>query len=146
MGVYNLYIYNRRGICIYYHEWNRILNTLSDDVGEERRLMFGMLYSIQELAEKLSTSPSSGEKSLTLRTDAYALHCLKTASGIRFVLNTGPNAVDQQDALRRLYSDVYVKCVLRSPGYNPCAGQQIALNNFDTEVEAFVRSLPCFVT
>ncbi len=35
------------GICIYYHEWNRPLNTLSDDIGEERRLMFGMLYSIQ---------------------------------------------------------------------------------------------------
>ncbi len=35
------------GTCIYYHEWNRTLNTLSDDIGEERRLMFGMLYSVQ---------------------------------------------------------------------------------------------------
>ena len=40
-AVFNLYIFNRRGDCLYYREWDRKLNTLSDDPSEERRLMFG---------------------------------------------------------------------------------------------------------
>lgn len=39
MLLYNLYIYNRKGKCLYYREWNRPLNTLSDDPDEEKRLM-----------------------------------------------------------------------------------------------------------
>lgn len=37
--LYNFYIYNRKGKCLYYREWNRPLNTLSDDTDEEKRLM-----------------------------------------------------------------------------------------------------------
>lgn len=36
---YNFYIYNRKGNCLLYREWNRPLNTLSDDPDEEKRLM-----------------------------------------------------------------------------------------------------------
>ncbi|CAM9371391.1 unnamed protein product [Choristocarpus tenellus] len=45
--IYNLYIFNRKGKCLYYREWNRPQNTLEDDQLEEQRLMFGMLYSIK---------------------------------------------------------------------------------------------------
>lgn len=38
--LFNFYIYNRRGKCLYYKEWNRPLNTLSDDAAEEKRLMY----------------------------------------------------------------------------------------------------------
>ena len=37
--LYNIYIYNRKGKCLYYKEWLRPLNTLSDDPIEERKLM-----------------------------------------------------------------------------------------------------------
>ncbi|RYG68047.1 hypothetical protein EON64_06050 [archaeon] len=38
--LYNLYVYNRKGKCLYYREWSRPLNTLSDDPEEEKRLMY----------------------------------------------------------------------------------------------------------
>jgi hypothetical protein len=37
--LFNMYIYNRRGKCLYYKEWSRPLNTLRDDPNEERKLV-----------------------------------------------------------------------------------------------------------
>jgi hypothetical protein len=52
--IYNLYIFNRGGACLYYEEWNRPQNTLADDPEEDRKLMFGLYFSLKELARKLS--------------------------------------------------------------------------------------------
>ena len=46
MSLYNFYIYNRKGKCLYYREWNRPLNTLADDADEEKRLMFVITYAL----------------------------------------------------------------------------------------------------
>ena len=35
--IFNFYIYDRRGKCLYYKEWNRPLNTLADDPQEEKK-------------------------------------------------------------------------------------------------------------
>ena len=35
-----MYIYNRKGKCLYYQEWERPLNTLSDDPDEEKKLVY----------------------------------------------------------------------------------------------------------
>ncbi len=87
--IFNFYIYNRKGKCLFYKEWNRPLNTLADDVGEERKLMFGMLFSLKDLAGRFSQQP--GVDSLrTVRTNSFALHHFQSASGLIFVLNTDP--------------------------------------------------------
>ena len=41
---FNFYVYNRRGKCLYYKEWSRPLNTLSDDPDEEKRLMYVCIH------------------------------------------------------------------------------------------------------
>ena len=56
-AVFNLYIFNRRGDCLYYREWDRKLNTLSDDPSEERRLMFGA----RPLARAHTRAPDAAE-------------------------------------------------------------------------------------
>lgn len=91
--IFNFYIYNRKGKLLYYKEWNRPLNTLADDIAEERRLMFGMLFSMKDLVGKLGPAPAHGgqpEGLHTIRTDTFALHHFQSASGIMFVLNTDP--------------------------------------------------------
>lgn len=89
--IYNLYIYNRKGKCLYYKEWNRPLNTLADDLDEERKLMFGMLFSLKDLTTKMSPGPSS-EGLHVIKTDAFALHHFQSLSGMLIILNTDPNA------------------------------------------------------
>jgi hypothetical protein len=87
--IFNFYLYNRKGHLLYYREWNRPLNTLADDIAEERRLMFGMLFSLKDLVGRLAPSPSA-EGLHTIRTNAFALHHFQSASGLMFILNTDP--------------------------------------------------------
>ncbi len=44
-----------QGACLFYREWSRPLNTLAEDPQEERKLMFGMLYSIKGLVAALGS-------------------------------------------------------------------------------------------
>jgi len=63
------------------------MNTLSDDPDEEKKLMFGMLYSLKELTSKIS--PSDGDQGLhIMKTDSYALHHFESVTGMIFILNT----------------------------------------------------------
>ena len=39
MAAFNFYCFNRKGNCLFYKEWMRPLNTLSDDPDEEKKLM-----------------------------------------------------------------------------------------------------------
>ena len=85
--IFTLYIYDRRGKCLYYKEWNRPLNTLADDPDEERKLMFGMVYSLKELTAKIS--PAEGDQGLhVMKTDTYTLHHFESVTGMVFILNT----------------------------------------------------------
>jgi hypothetical protein len=50
--------WSKKGACLFYKEWNRPVNTLSSDPDEEKRLMFGMLYSIKGLVTALGSRVS----------------------------------------------------------------------------------------
>eukprot|EP00903_Cladosiphon_okamuranus_P020729 g19034.t1 len=143
--IYNLYIFNRKGKCLYYREWNRPQNTLenADDEGEEQRLMFGMLFSLKELVTKMSTDPASTGLH-ALKTGSYTLHHLETGSGLRFVLNTDNNAGDLRPTLRHLYSGIFVEYVAKHPQFSPVDGSPIRLPAFDARLEEYLRSLACF--
>lgn len=56
--LYNLYIFNRRGKCLYYKEFHRSFHSLQDDPEEEKRLVFGMIFSLKELSNKLNPLPT----------------------------------------------------------------------------------------
>ncbi len=57
MTIHTLYVYDRRGACLYYEEWHRPHSTLGDNSDEDRKLMFGLVFSLKQLAQKLSPSP-----------------------------------------------------------------------------------------
>ncbi len=55
--IHCLYIFNRKGACLYYREWNRPHSTLADNLSEDRKLLFGLHFSLKKLVEKLSPTP-----------------------------------------------------------------------------------------
>jgi hypothetical protein len=53
MTVYNLYIFNREGQCIYYKEWNRTKQSgLSMEM--EFKQMFGFIVEMKSFVNKMS--------------------------------------------------------------------------------------------
>ncbi len=54
MTINSLYIFSKRGTCLYYAEWARPVNTLKDTPEEDRKLMFGFLFSLTLLMNKMS--------------------------------------------------------------------------------------------
>lgn len=55
--IYCLYIYSKGGSCLYYREWLRPRNTLADNPDEERKLVFGLLFSLKQLMNKMAPAP-----------------------------------------------------------------------------------------
>ncbi len=55
--IHCLYVFNGKGACLYYREWNRPHSTLADNPSEDRKLLFGLHFSLKKLIEKLSPSP-----------------------------------------------------------------------------------------
>ena len=53
----NLYIFDRCGTCIFYSEWHRPVSTLRDLPDEDRKLMFGLLFSLKQLMNKANPMP-----------------------------------------------------------------------------------------
>lgn len=132
--LYNLYIFNRNGKCLFYREWNRPLNTLADDPDEEKKLVFGMLYSLKDLATKLSPSPAT-EGLHTVKTNSYTLHHFQSASGLVFVLNSSPEVPDLYQLLQHIYSHIYIDCVVCNPLYKHHPDEPIECPLFSNKLE-----------
>jgi hypothetical protein len=143
--IFNFYLYDRKGTCLYYKEWNRPLNTLADDPAEEKRLMFGMLYSLKDLAAKMSHH--TGPEGLhTVRTNAYTLHHFQSVTGLSFVLNTDSEAADLYPNLRHIYSQLYVECVSRNLLCRQNADERLKCPLFEKKLEEYISTLPCYVS
>lgn len=52
MVVHNIYIFNRDGTCLYYHEWLRP-KPVRDGAGsviDDQKMMFGLFFSLKTFA------------------------------------------------------------------------------------------------
>ncbi|KAH8073786.1 FAD binding domain of DNA photolyase [Aureococcus anophagefferens] len=93
--LYSLYVFNRRGVCLFNKEWNGLKR--EDEGGEFKRLIFGMLYSVNEMVDKMAPR-KSGDGLLAIKTDSYTLHSYETLTGYRFILRRRSARVEEEDA------------------------------------------------
>jgi hypothetical protein len=120
-------------------------NALSDDPEEDRKLMFGLLFSLKLLCEKLSPQPSM-DGLQCFKTDVFCLHHFETASGIKLILNTDRDVGDMTAQLKHIYSNIYVEYVVK----NPLHTQQMLVNGapitcklFTSNLRKYIEGLPC---
>jgi len=136
------------------------LNTLADDPAEERKLMFGMIYSLRDLASKLS--PTQGAEGLhTVKTNSFKLHHFQSLTGLTFAINTDPDAsgnnflhiykslgiihrLDLYTSLQHVYSNIFVDCVIRNPLYRYNPDETCECQLFEKRLEDYIKGLGAF--
>ncbi|CAD5228877.1 unnamed protein product [Bursaphelenchus okinawaensis] len=139
MTIYNLYLFNKSGQCIVYKEWKR---EKSSDMSkeEEFKLVYGMLLSLRSFSTKLSTK--GGQQMVeSFKTSAYKMHYLETATAIKMVLNTDPDAEGIHQLLQKIY-EVYVATVVRNPVVN--TDEEIVSELFHTRLDEVVKGHHCY--
>jgi|SRR6218665_1778892 len=142
MTLFNFYIFDRNGTCLYYAEWNRRKQSgISQD--EEFKLMFGMLFSIRSFVSRMSPTDQK-EGFISYKTNEYKLNLYETPSGLKFVLNTDLSVGNIHDVLQQLYSQIYVEYVVKNPAC--IQGQPITSELFKTKLDEFVRGQQIFAT
>lgn len=150
LSAFSLYVYDRRGACIFFHEWTDIIDSGSPQDAPTTQprqrpdifLVFGLLFELKTLAAKLSpTDMKEGLQSFS--TNKYTLHHFQTATGLRFVLNTPPSDLrakrEARTALIHIYAQLYVNLVVKNPLYVP--GSAIECPVFKDEVSSYVVGL-----
>ncbi|KAK9879042.1 hypothetical protein WA026_003848 [Henosepilachna vigintioctopunctata] len=142
MTVHNIYIFNKNGNLLYYHEWNRLKQT-GMTREEEAKLMYGMLFSIKSFVNKISpVDPKDGF--LYYKTSKYTLHYFETLTGLKFVLNTDINAQGVRELLQEIYNQVYVEYVVKNPLLN--LSEPIESEIFKAKLDALVKQSPVFLS
>jgi hypothetical protein len=146
LEIYAFYVFDRRGTCMLYHEWAAAPGAERSATRPDPKLVFGLLFSLKQLAAKLSPqqappqgaapnpSGQSAQASEALSelspgnvnsfsTSNFALHQFETASGLRFVLVSGKCKEhlhkDVQAALRHVYAELFVNTLVKNPQYKP---------------------------
>ncbi|XP_044761478.1 trafficking protein particle complex subunit 1 [Coccinella septempunctata] len=142
MTIHNIYIFNKNGNLLYYHEWNRIKQTgMTRD--EEAKLMYGMLFSIKSFVNKISpTDPKEGF--LYYKTSKYTLHYFETLTGLKFVLTTDNNAQLVRELLQQIYNQVYVEYVVKNPLIS--LSEPIESEIFKIKLDALIRQSSIFIS
>jgi hypothetical protein len=154
ISVFSLYVYDRRGTCIFFNEWTDAIDAAacSKDVETQTQtqsrqrpdifLVFGLLFELKTLADKLSpTEMKEGLQSFS--TDKYTLHHFQTATGLRFVLNTPPSDLrakrEARAALIHIYTDLYINHVVKNPLHVP--GSVVECPVFKEHVNSYILGL-----
>ncbi|KAL6069607.1 Trafficking protein particle complex subunit [Balamuthia mandrillaris] len=112
--LYNFFIYNRKGTCIYYQEWS--VEKEEINLEEVKRNMYGLMFEMKRFIVKASPNGEATDY-FSYTTDKYKLHCYETASGKRFVILTEPRVGSLKEQLQTIYRDIFVECITKNPLY-----------------------------
>ncbi|KAL3802585.1 hypothetical protein ACHAW5_011340 [Stephanodiscus triporus] len=83
MTVHAIHIFDRKGKTLFTKRYTTTKQQLMQDaeqVSEQRKLIFGMLFSLRELVGSL-TPEGVASTSIEVKTGAGTLHCYETISG-----------------------------------------------------------------
>jgi hypothetical protein len=154
MTIYNLYIFTKRGACVHYAEWARPHAALASSgagADEDAKLMFGLLFSLKALMNKMAPNPEPptqlpafgpDQGFYRYATDAYVLFHLEAPTGWKLALTCDAAAGDLRPALWTVYSEILAHYALKNPLYVP--GSPITNVGFVAAVDGFIRGLPAF--
>lgn len=56
MVCFNFYVFDRRGVCLFYHEWSRV-KSVKQGVGsqlDEEKQLFGLIWTLRNLAAAIN--------------------------------------------------------------------------------------------
>ncbi|KAK8802021.1 hypothetical protein WA158_006416 [Blastocystis sp. Blastoise] len=136
--IYNIYIFDTTGSCLYYHEWTREHDAFKSNRDEEKKLIFGLIFSLKQFIKTLSPNPEAEEGLHCFKTKTYTLYHLDTPSGLRFIVNTDNETPDMTDALWHIY-DLFIEYVVKNPLWK--VGTEVKLPIFTANLSAYVSSL-----
>jgi hypothetical protein len=113
-----------------------------EQLSEQRKLVFGMLFSLREVASSLT--PDDGTKDgriHSVKTGASTLYSYETNSGLRFALymsasSDSADASSIRSALSHVYNELWINCVARSPLYNPIS-PNVQETSFEQNVDEY---------
>eukprot|EP00980_Cylindrotheca_fusiformis_P000598 scaffold154_cov129-Cylindrotheca_fusiformis.AAC.15 len=175
MTVHSFHIFDRRGKTLFTKRYITSLGVIEDEeqLSEQRKLVFGMLFSLRELSNNLSPADGPGELKM-VKTGSSSLYNFETVSGLRFVLYTTPetsysttDATAQtpagsssgtangegmtspavtdniQAALKHIYEHIWVTFVIRSPMYQP-DNPNVEVTNFESSLDTYLKGMTWF--
>lgn len=150
MGVHSFLIFDRKGKTLFakrYAKSDGDAVTDEEQLEEQRKLVFGMLFSLRETMACLS--PEKDEMAVhSVQTGASTIHNYETSSGLRVAMymNTasGPTEGSSiRNALEHIYTELWVQCVVRSPLYRPTE-PNIGATNFEQKLDEYLSSYAWF--
>lgn len=88
MTVHSFHIFDRKGKTLFTKRYIKSTGAEDEDqLSEQRKLIFGMLFSLRELSNSLSPTDETEDIQL-VKTGSSTLYNYETVSGLRFVMYT----------------------------------------------------------
>jgi trafficking protein particle complex subunit 1 len=152
MTVHSLHIFDRKGRTLFTKRYAAVSEGENEDpeqLAEQRKLVFGMLFSLREIATSLSPEGTKDTSIHFVKTGASTLYNFESNSGLRFSLymsnnkKTHDSAKSIRTALQHIYNDLWINNVTRSPVYIPTA-PNVASTSFEQNLDAFFAAQTWF--
>ncbi|KAJ3110476.1 TRAPP subunit bet5 [Physocladia obscura] len=170
MTVYSIHIFNKKCEAIYFKQWNNAATAGSnktaaiatnepaskqsesasdatnnidvDGDSETAKLVYGVVFSLKNMVNKLSAGKNSTDGFLSYKTNAYKLHYFESPAGLKIVLITDAASASMLSVLRQIYSSIYVENVVK----NPLAKPNTPIKNelFRGSLDKYIRGLQNF--
>jgi hypothetical protein len=107
MVLYSCHIFDRQGQCIYHKEWNQKYKKSEQQLEEEYKLIYGMIFSLKQFVSGMA--PKEGEGLSSYKTNTYKLHFYESPTGFKFIIITDPNVGQITDHLKHIYRKIFVE-------------------------------------
>lgn len=94
----NFHIFDDKGNCLF---------SLKNENSEDSQLLYGFLYSLKSLNQKISPVITSNSNYFTYSTNIYQLFFMEMPTGVKFVLIITKDTINSNESYRQILRDIY---------------------------------------